>query len=95
MGSEMCIRDSPDSVAASTELLQRLLARAESDPAGSTPTLRLARLTADLELRRRADGHADELPGAFREIQHELERVEQDIEGRYFGGEAEPQYAVR
>jgi len=85
----------PDSVAASTDLLERLLRRAERDPAGSTPTLRLARLTADLELRRRAGGHADDLPAAFREIQHELERVEGDIESRYFSGDAEPQFAVR
>ena len=85
----------PDSVAASTELLQRLLSRAERDPSGSTPILRLARLAADLELRRRAGGHADDLPAAFREIQHELERVEVDIEARYFAGDAEPQYAVR
>ena len=76
-------------------MLERLLRRAERDPSGSTPTLRLARLTADLELRRRADGHADDLPVAFREIQHELEQVEGDIESRYFSGDADPQFAIR
>lgn len=86
----------PDSVAASTELLQRLLSRADRNPGGSTPALRLARLTADLELRRRADEGPDELPTAFREIQHELENVQRDLEERYFSGEAtEPQHAGR
>lgn len=77
----------PDSVAASTDLLQRLLSRAEREPEGSAPSLRLARLGADLELRRRASTPAEELPSALREIQHELERVETDIERRYFGSE--------
>jgi uncharacterized alpha-E superfamily protein len=83
----------PDSVAASTDLLQRLLSRADSDPSGSPPTLRLARLGADLELRRRSGD--DELPDAFRAIQHELELVESDIHGRYFSGDFEPHHAFR
>jgi uncharacterized alpha-E superfamily protein len=84
----------PDSVAASTELLQRLLSRADGDPSGSPPTLRLARLGADLELRRRS-GARDELPTAFRDIQHELERVEGDIRERYFSGDFEPHHSFR
>lgn len=85
----------PDSVAASTDLLHRVLSRADRDPAGSTPALRLARLLADLELRRRSNAGAEELPGAFREIQHELERVEADVQARYFFGEdLTAQYAI-
>lgn len=87
----------PDSVAASTDLIHRVLSRADRAPEGSAPSLRLARLVADLELRRRAEPGADELPGIFREIQHELERVQSDIEARYFSGETstEMQVAVR
>lgn len=87
----------PDSVAASTDQLYRVLNRADRDPQGSTPTLRLARLLADLELRRRSSSSPDELPAAFREIQHELERAEKEIEDRYFAAEEElaPQHAIR
>ncbi len=86
----------PDSVAASISLLHKVLTRADANPDGSTPALRLARLMADLELRRRAGGSPDELPTAFREIQHELERVETDLEERYFSGEVDAeQHAIR
>ncbi|HKJ35694.1 MAG TPA: alpha-E domain-containing protein [Solirubrobacterales bacterium] len=85
----------PDSVAASTDFLHRMLSRADSEPGGSTAALRLARLIADLELRRRSELGPDELPTAFREIQHELEQVEREIHSRYFGGDLDiPQRAT-
>lgn len=77
----------PDSVAASVELLGRLLTRTDRDPSGSTPALRLRRLSADLELRRRSSESIESLPGAFREIQTDLEQVQTDIDQRYFSGE--------
>jgi uncharacterized alpha-E superfamily protein len=82
-------RDFPDSVAASTYLLHRMLSRADRHPDGSTPTLRLARLRADLELRQRSRDSVEDLPKTFREIQHELENVESEIQERYFYGDGE------
>ncbi len=72
----------PDSVAGSVTQLGRLVGRI--DPAGSTATLRIARLISDLGLRSRSELTPAEMPRAFREIQNEIERVESDIAARYF-----------
>lgn len=79
--------DFPDSVAASVEGLQRGLGRADPDPQGGPAALRLQRLIADLRLRNQAGLSYDELPGVFRDVQHELLRVDAEIEDRYFAGE--------
>lgn len=79
--------DFPDSVAASAEGLLRALWRADPDPQGGPAALRLQRLIADLRLRNQSGLSYDELPGIFREVQHELLHVDGDIEDRYFAGE--------
>lgn len=77
-------RDFPDSVAGSVEDLRGALARADSSARGSPPVLRLGRVAADLEFRSQVDSAADSPVPAFREVQHELERVDTEIAERYF-----------
>ncbi|WP_372790436.1 alpha-E domain-containing protein [Paraconexibacter sp.] len=79
----------PDSVAASVDALLRAIDRADMNPRNSEPVLRLTRLGADLEFRRRAadDGTEDgDLQSAFERIQSELALVDIDIAERYFAG---------
>lgn len=75
----------PDSVSASVEALLRSLHEADLEPRRSAPVLRLQRLAADLEFRRRA---ADEEDLALRceAVQAELDLVDADIAERYFAG---------
>jgi uncharacterized alpha-E superfamily protein len=77
-------RDFPDSVAGSVEALRAALARADPSARRSPPVLRLGRVAADLEFRSRVDSPADSHVPAFREVQHELERVDTEIAERYF-----------
>jgi uncharacterized alpha-E superfamily protein len=77
----------PDSVCASVEALLRSLQEADADPRRSAPVLRLQRLAADLEFRRRAVDDED-LALRCEAVQAELARVDADIVERYFAGAA-------
>jgi uncharacterized alpha-E superfamily protein len=78
-------RNYPDSVAAAVDAVDGALRQADAQPRSSEPILRLSRLSADLEFRRRAEGDAD-LVVTCREVQRELGLVDADIAERYFGG---------
>jgi uncharacterized alpha-E superfamily protein len=78
----------PDSVAASVEALLRALQEADADPRRSAPVLRLQRLAADLDFRRRAVEDED-LVRTCEAVQAELARVDRDIAERYFAGALE------
>jgi uncharacterized alpha-E superfamily protein len=78
-------RNYPDSVAAAVDAVNSALRHADAQPRSSEPILRLSRLSADLEFRRRAEGDAD-LAVTCREVQRELGLVDADIAQRYFGG---------
>lgn len=77
-------RNYPDSVAAAVEAVSNALLTADAQPRSSGPILRLSRLSADLELRRGAEGDAD-LRVTCREVQRELGVIDADIAQRYFG----------
>jgi len=74
----------PGSVASSVEALHTALSTADAQPRSSPPVLRLGRLIADLELQRRAPYAAGALDETLRHVQEELERVDLDIDDRYF-----------
>lgn len=80
----------PDSVAASVDSLQQVLAFADENARTSEPILRLLRLTADLEFRRRttqgSTASAAGLAEICEEIQIELSEVDRDVHERYFAG---------
>ncbi len=79
----------PDSVAASVDLLQQSLTRADDNPRNAEPVLRLLRLTADLEFRRRAEEDtvtAGRLAEICESVQVELGKVDRDVHDRYFAG---------
>ncbi len=81
----------PDSVAASVEALLSSIEQADVNPRNSEPVLRLTRLGADLEFRRRSEiGGVGGLHGTFEFIQTELAQVDQDIAERYFAGASAP-----
>ncbi|HEY0345844.1 MAG TPA: alpha-E domain-containing protein, partial [Solirubrobacteraceae bacterium] len=70
-------RNYPDSVAAAVDAVNGALRHADAQPRSSEPILRLSRLSADLEFRRRAEGDAD-LAVICREVQRELGLVDAD-----------------
>lgn len=79
----------PDSVAASVDLLQQSLTRADDNPRNAEPVLRLLRLSADLEFRRRAEEEtatAGRLAEICESVQAELGKVDRDVHDRYFAG---------
>ena len=80
-------RDFPDSVAASVESLHGALSRAELDPLEAPPVLRLARISADLKFRSGNSETGADLAPAFREVQHELDAADEEIDERYFQGQ--------
>ena len=80
----------PDSVAAAVEQCEAVLHRADASPRSSAPILRLSRLSADLEFRKRADGDGAQLAATLQEVQQELTLVDLDIAERYFAGAAGP-----
>lgn len=80
-------RDFPDSVAASVESLHGALSRAEVDPLDAPPVLRLARISADLKFRSGNSLAGEDLAPAFREVQHELDAADEEIDQRYFQGQ--------
>lgn len=87
-------REYPESVAASLIELRGVLSGADLEGDDSPTVLRLDRLTADLELRRRASGAASELPRTVELVQGELERLDADMELRYFSGGARARAGV-
>src|SRR4051812_6917583 len=77
-------RSYPDSVAASVSSAERALEDADIAPRNSAPVLRLSRLSAELEFRRRADEPSTDLVRFCEQVQRELSLVDGDIAGRYF-----------
>jgi uncharacterized alpha-E superfamily protein len=74
----------PDSVAASVQSLEGALERVEADPRSSAPLLRVRRMLADLDFRARASSQPEALTPWLRPIQQELERLDAEIDDRYF-----------
>jgi uncharacterized alpha-E superfamily protein len=74
----------PGSVASSVDALAAALTAADTQPRSSAPVLRLGRLTADLELQRRAPDAGGALHEVLERVQDELEQVDRDIDARYF-----------
>ena len=74
----------PGSVASSVAALHAALTSADAVPRSSPPVLRLGRLIADLELQRRASDGSAGFDETLERVQSELERVDGDIEERYF-----------
>jgi uncharacterized alpha-E superfamily protein len=80
----------PDSVAASVDAVHEALVMADESPRNSAPVLRLSRLGADLEFRRRAEGDDADLMTTCAHVQGELSLVDRDIAARYFAGATMP-----
>jgi uncharacterized alpha-E superfamily protein len=77
-------REFPDSVAASVQSLDGALERIELDPRDSPPVLRVRRMLADLDFRARVASAPDAVTPWLRPIQQELERLDAEIDDRYF-----------
>jgi uncharacterized alpha-E superfamily protein len=76
----------PDSVAASVDALHEALIDADAASRAAAPVLRLARLSADIEFRRRSARSAAHLLDVLGDVQNELALVDRDIADRYFAG---------
>jgi uncharacterized alpha-E superfamily protein len=76
----------PDSVAASVAALHEALVAADTAGRTAGPVLRLARLSADLEFRRRSARSTAHLLDVLGDVQDELALVDRDIADRYFAG---------
>src|SRR3954454_2206429 len=87
-------RSYPDSVAASVASALRAVEDADPQPRNSAPVLRLSRLGAELEFRRRADDPETDLVGVCEQVQRELALVDADIAGRYFATAAKPKHTT-
>jgi uncharacterized alpha-E superfamily protein len=83
-------RSYPDSVAASVASALHAVEEADPQPRNSAPVLRLSRLGAELEFRRRADDADTDLVGVCEQVQRELALVDADIAARYFATAAPP-----
>lgn len=84
----------PDSIAACVDAVRLALCAADVAPDDAPPILRLARLGADLDFRRR---EAPRVPGLMESLQiaqRELAEVDNDIALRYFAGAQPPVSAV-
>jgi uncharacterized alpha-E superfamily protein len=77
-------REFPDSVAASVQSLDAALERVDPDPRDSAPVLRVRRMLADLDFRARTSSRPEAVSPWLRPIQQELERLDEEIHGRYF-----------
>src|SRR3954454_7060230 len=86
-------RSYPDSVAASVASALRAVEDADPQPRNSAPVLRLSRLGAELEFRRRGDDPETDLVGFCEQVQRELSLVDGDIAGRYFATKSTPAMA--
>lgn len=80
----------PDSIASCVEGLRRALTNADPDAAEARPVLRLARLAADLDFRRRDTTAVPGLLATLEIVQRELAAVDGDIAERYFAGAERP-----
>ncbi len=76
----------PDSVAACVDSLHEAFASADAGPRNSKPVLRVSRLAADLDFKRRALPEGAELSGICEQTQQELAALDQDVAERYFAG---------
>ena len=74
----------PGSVAASVEALAAALTVADAQPRSSSPVLRIGRLVADLELRRRTVEVRSEAQAVLQQVQDELTLVDHEVDARYF-----------
>jgi uncharacterized alpha-E superfamily protein len=83
-------RSYPDSVAASVVSALAAVEDADPQPRNSAPVLRLSRLSAELEFRRRADEPETDLVAVCEQVQRELALVDADIAKRYFATAAAP-----
>lgn len=81
-------RSYPGSVAASVDGLHHELSTAESSPRSAPPVLRLGRMVADLDFRRRAMVDDVALGATLVQVQDELAAVDHDVAERYFAGAA-------
>ena len=77
-------REFPDSVASSIESLSAALERVEGDPQDSAPVLRVRRMLADLDFRARVSPGEDAVTPMLRPLQQELERLDGEIDERFF-----------
>jgi len=77
-------REFPDSVASSIESLSAALERVEGDPQESAPVLRVRRMLADLDFRARVSPGEDAVTPMLRPLQQELERLDGEIDERFF-----------
>jgi uncharacterized alpha-E superfamily protein len=80
----------PDSVAAAVAAAEDALESSDASPRDSAPVLRLSRLSAELEFRRRGDDDDPDLLAVCERAQRELALVDKDIARRYFAGGARP-----
>jgi uncharacterized alpha-E superfamily protein len=87
-------RSYPDSVAASVASALHAVEEADPQPRNSAPVLRLSRLGAELEFRRRDDDADTDLVGVCEQVQRELALVDVDIAARYFATAAAPTHAT-
>jgi uncharacterized alpha-E superfamily protein len=80
----------PDSIAACVEGLRSALASADVAAFEARPVLRLSRLAADLDFRRREASGVPGLLATLEIAQRELAAVDGDISQRYFAGAERP-----
>lgn len=81
-------RSYPGSVAASVDGLHHALSTADTSPRSAAPVLRLGRMVADLDFRRRAIVDDAALGATLVQVQDELAAVDRDVAERYFAGAA-------
>lgn len=81
-------RSYPGSVAASVDGLHHELSTADTSPRSAPPVLRLGRMVADLDFRRRAIVDDAALGTTLVQVQDELAEVDHDVAERYFAGAA-------
>lgn len=76
----------PDSVVAAVAAAQEALEASDAAPRNSAPVLRLSRLSAEMEFRRRVDRDDADVLAVCEQVQRELSLVDADIAQRYFAG---------
>ncbi len=79
----------PGSVAAAVDALHEALSNADPSPRSAPPVLRVGRLVADLEFRRRALEVGTSMSPTLVRVQEELAAVEAEVTDRSFAGLAE------
>jgi len=81
-------RSYPGSVAAAVDGLHHALSTADTSPRSAPPVLRLGRMVADLDFRRRAVVDDAALSTTLVQVGDELAAVDRDVAERYFAGAA-------